>query len=102
MAGVVPPPSRGILSQGCVNSRRKAISSQQGELTMKKILAVLYTLNLVLALSAVAADKKAGSGATTYQGWITDQKCTAGAIKNGKANTQCAKKCIEDGTPAVF
>ncbi len=53
---------------------------------------VLSALVLLLTFSAVAADQ-------TYTGWVMDQKCAA---KGAKADAECAKKCIEGGSPMVL
>ncbi len=47
---------------------------------------------VLLTFAAVAADQ-------TYTGWVMDQKCAA---KGAKADAECAKKCIEGGSPMVL
>jgi hypothetical protein len=41
----------------------------------------------------------------TWTGWFSDQKCASGRAASGTftaTNPDCAKKCINEGSPAVF
>lgn len=61
---------------------------------MKKLLAVLLVLMLVLVVAAVA---KEGSA---VNGWVVDAKC---GVKMANANgAACAKKCIAAGEKVAF
>lgn len=55
-------------------------------------LVVLSALLLTLTVATYAADQ-------TYTGWVMDQKC---ATEGAKPNVDCAKKCIEGGSPMVL
>jgi len=60
---------------------------------MKKLLAVLLVLTLVLVVAAVAKE-----GAVN--GWVVDSKCGA---KMANANgADCAKKCLAAGAKIAF
>jgi len=55
----------------------------------------------VLAVPALAESAKT----VTWTGWFSDQKCAAPRAQSGTftaTNPDCAKKCLEEGTPAVF
>jgi hypothetical protein len=61
---------------------------------MKKLLAVLLVLMLVLVVAAVAKE------GTAVNGWVTDSKCGA---KGAKAeHAACAAKCIAAGEKVAF
>jgi hypothetical protein len=61
---------------------------------------------LAAALAATTAGAAARSGETrsvTWTGWLSDQQCAR--VNNGETkpnNTLCVKKCLEEGSPAVF
>lgn len=58
---------------------------------------------LAAALQWTAAAPPASTG--TYTGWFSCEKCTAGRVAKGDvrpSNPVCARKCIEEGTEAVF
>ncbi len=58
-------------------------------------LAVLSTIAVtLLTLAALAANDQ-----QTYTGWVMDQNCAA---KGAKADVECAKKCIQGGSPMVL
>jgi len=60
---------------------------------MKKLLAVLLVLMLVLVVAAVAKD-------AAVNGWVTDAKC---GVKGAKAeHAGCAAKCIAAGEKVAF
>ncbi len=63
---------------------------------MKKI-TVVSTLALVLAASGLAAE---------FKGMVRDQKCAGMSAMKGmpdmKEDATCAKKCIQEGSPAVL
>ena len=61
---------------------------------MKKLMLVMCTLALVLAMAAVAKET------TTVNGWVSDTKCAAKGMS--ATHAECAKKCIEAGHKAVF
>ena len=56
---------------------------------MKKLFSVLMLLSMATALAFA-------SGAKTWTGQISDEKCGA------KVNADCAKKCIDGGQKAVL
>jgi hypothetical protein len=67
---------------------------------MKKFGFSLLSVVLLMSLS-YAKDKAAGAKATSMSGYITDAKCAA---KPGAdlSNSDCAKKCAENGEKLVF
>lgn len=69
---------------------------------MKKIALVLLAMAFLASLS-VAKDTKAAPKAKSQKisGWITDAKCAA-AKGTQASHSDCAKKCIGSGVPAVF
>jgi hypothetical protein len=58
---------------------------------MKRIAAAVCAL-CFFAITAFAGE--------TMTGWVTDEKCGARVANEKGAN--CAKKCVEQGQPAVF
>lgn len=59
---------------------------------MKKHFAILALMSS-LAVSAAAAD---------WKGWISDSTCGAGNAGSGKAERECADRCIKNGAAPVF
>jgi len=56
----------------------------------------------VTAAIALAGDT---SKSVTWTGWFSDAGCATGRANSGNftpTSPECAKKCIKDGTPAVF
>jgi len=60
---------------------------------MKKLLAVLLMLAVVLVVAAVAKDMP-------INGWVTDSKC--GVKGTNLAHASCAKNCIAAGAKTAF
>jgi hypothetical protein len=67
---------------------------------MKKLGFSLLAVVFLLSLS-VAKDKAAGAKATSMSGYITDAKC-ASKPNADLSNSDCAKKCAENGEKLVF
>lgn len=53
----------------------------------------------VLALAATLA---AGASAADLKGWISDSTCGVGNAGSGKAERECADRCIKNGAAPVF
>ena len=60
---------------------------------MKRVLAFLFVVSALTALSAKAADS------TKINGWISDSMCGA---KHAGSGAACVKKCVEGGMAPVF
>lgn len=61
--------------------------------------------NVVLALGLMLCPAFGGAAPVTLTGWFACEKCTAPRAAKGDltpSNPVCAKKCIDEGTPAVF
>ncbi|HLH08276.1 MAG TPA: hypothetical protein VKW78_13640 [Terriglobales bacterium] len=58
---------------------------------MRKLLALAFACCFVASF-AFAAE-------SSMTGWVSDEKCAAHA---GPGKEECAKKCIESGSPMVF
>jgi hypothetical protein len=61
--------------------------------TMTKRNFSLLAMTVVLATGASAAD---------WKGWISDSTCGAGNAGSGKAERECADRCIKNGAAPVF
>lgn len=53
----------------------------------------------VLVLASLLA---AGASAADLKGWISDSTCGAGNAGSGKAERECADRCIKNGATPVF
>ncbi len=60
---------------------------------MKRVLAFLFVVSALTALSASAADS------SKINGWISDSMCGA---KHAGSGAACVKKCVEGGMAPVF
>jgi hypothetical protein len=60
---------------------------------VKRVLAFLFVVSALTALSAKAADS------TKINGWISDSMCGA---KHAGSGAACVKKCVEGGMAPVF
>lgn len=60
---------------------------------MKRVLAFLFVVSALTALSAKAADS------SKINGWISDSMCGA---KHAGSGAACVKKCVEGGMAPVF
>ena len=60
---------------------------------VKRVLAFLFVVSALTALSAKAADS------TKINGWISDSMCGA---KHAGSGSECVKKCINGGMKPVF
>jgi hypothetical protein len=60
---------------------------------MKRILALLFAISALTALTASAADSVA------INGWISDSMCGA---RHAGSGSDCVKKCIAGGLAPVF
>jgi hypothetical protein len=61
--------------------------------------------NVFLALGLVLCPAFSLAAPVTVTGWFACEKCTAPRAAKGDlkpSNPICAKKCIDEGTPAVF
>ena len=61
--------------------------------------------SIVVIVLAVSACAHAGSRNVTWVGWFSDEGCAKGRANSGvytATNPECARKCIEQGNPAVF
>ena len=67
---------------------------------MKKFAVALLAVLFLVSLS-IAKDKAAGSKSTSMSGYITDAKCASKAGAD-LSNSDCAKKCAENGEKLVF
>ena len=63
---------------------------------MKKLLAVLLMLTLVLVVAAVAKEAMGSA----VEGWVVDAKC--GAKMASAQGSACAKKCLAAGEKMAF
>jgi len=58
---------------------------------------------LAVAAALVLTFSAASSFAETFTGWVSDAMCAKNPAKVSNANhADCAKKCIEGGSPAVL
>jgi hypothetical protein len=53
-------------------------------------------------LLALAAALATGASAADWKGWISDSTCGAGNAGSGKAERECADRCIKNGAAPVF
>jgi len=59
----------------------------------------------VLVFLAAAVGTHAGSRTATLTGWFSDKGCASGRTNSGvytATNPDCARRCIEKGSPVVF
>lgn len=64
----------------------------------------MRSLLFVLFLAA-AVGAQGGSRTATLTGWFSDEGCAGGRANGGAytaTNPDCARKCIEKGSPVVF
>jgi hypothetical protein len=54
------------------------------------------------SLLVLAASLAAGASAAEWKGWISDSTCGAGNAGSGKAERECADRCIKNGAAPVF
>jgi len=57
---------------------------------------------LHLSVFALAASLVTGAAAADFKGWISDSTCGAGNAGSGKAERECADRCIKNGAAPVF
>jgi len=75
---------------------------------MKKVLAIVTILGLVIAAGAFAKDAKdaghstAGAKSTTMTGEILDAGCYVAHGAMGAKHTECALKCASNGMPLMI
>jgi hypothetical protein len=76
---------------------------------MKKLLAIVTTLGLVIAVGAYAAEKEkdaghstAGMKSTTVTGEILDAGCYVSHGAMGAKHAECALKCASNGMPLMI
>lgn len=61
--------------------------------------------SIVVILMALGVCAHAGSRNVTWTGWFSDEGCARGRANSGvytATNPDCARQCIERGSPAVF
>ena len=74
---------------------------------MKKLLALVATLGLVIAVGAVAAEKQgghstAGMKSMTMTGEVLDAGCYVAHGAMGAKHAECALKCASNGMPLMI